>query len=73
MGSADAKPVLFLTTRGSAPEQVDVSDVDAAWAPQLVADVGEGVNRLMPHEETFAAVRTVLSMQKQAERIGLQR
>jgi predicted dehydrogenase len=70
LGSEDPKPVLLLTTRGSAPEQVDVSDVDAAWAPQLVADIGDGVNRLMPHEETFDALRTVLLMQKQAERIG---
>jgi len=72
MGSADAKPALFLTTRSSASEQVDVSDVDTAWADQLVADVREGVNRLMPHNETFGAIRTVLEMQKGAERIGPQ-
>ena len=72
MGSPDPKPTLLLTTRSSPPEQVDVSDVDTAWAPQLVADVRDGVNRLMPHEETFAALRTILLMQKQAERIGLQ-
>ena len=72
MGSPDAKPALFLTTRSSAPEQVDASDVDTSWAPQLVADIKEGVNRLMPHSETFEALRTVLEMQKQAERIGPQ-
>jgi predicted dehydrogenase len=70
LGSADAKPALFLTTRSSAPEQVDVNDVDTAWAPQLVADIRDGVNRLMPQSETFAALRAVLEMQKQAERIG---
>jgi len=72
VGSADAKPALFLTTRSSPPEQVDASDVDTAWAPQLVADIKEGVNRLMPHSETFAALRAVLEMQKKAERIGPQ-
>jgi predicted dehydrogenase len=72
MGSADAKPALFLTTRSNAPEQVDTSDVDTSWAPELVADVREGVNRVIPHGETFAALRTVLEMQKQAERIGPQ-
>ena len=70
VGSADAKPALFLTTRSSAPEQVDVNDVDTAWAPQLVADIRDGVNRLMPHSETFAALRAVLEMQNKAERIG---
>jgi hypothetical protein len=72
MGSADAKPALFLTTRSNAPEQVDAGDVDTSWADQLVADVREGVNRLMPHRETFEALRTVLEMQKEAERIGPQ-
>jgi predicted dehydrogenase len=70
LGSEDPKPVLLLTTRSGAPERVDVSDVDAAWAPRLVADIQDGVNRLTPHEETFAALRTVLLMQKRAERIG---
>jgi predicted dehydrogenase len=72
VGSADQKPALLLTTRGSPPEQLDVSDVDTAWAPQLLADVRDGVNRLMPHEETFEALRSVLSMQSQAERLGPQ-
>ena len=72
LGSPDAKPALFLTTRSSPPEQVDASDVETAWAPQLVADIREGVNRLMPHNETFAALRAVLEMQKEAERIGPQ-
>ncbi len=71
IGSADPKPVLLLATRGSVPEAVDVADVDVGWAAQLVADVRDGVNRLMPHEETFAALRTVLSMQQQAERAGV--
>jgi predicted dehydrogenase len=72
LGSADPKPALLLTTRSSPPEQVDVSGVDTDWAPQLVADVRDGVNRLMPHEETFDALRTTLSMQSQAERLGTQ-
>jgi len=72
MGSADAKPALFLTTRSSPPEQVDAEDVDTAWAPQLVADIREGVNRLMPHVETFPALHAVLEMQREAERIGPQ-
>ena len=72
VGSADAKPALFLTTRSIAPQQVDVSDVDTNWALQFVADVRDGVNRLMPHSETFEALRTVLEMQKEAERIGPQ-
>jgi predicted dehydrogenase len=70
LGSEDSKPVLLLTTRSGAPERVDVGDVDTAWAPRLVADIQDGVNRLTPHEETFAALRTVLLMQKRAERIG---
>jgi predicted dehydrogenase len=70
LGSQDPKPVLLLTTRSGAPEQIGVSDVDTAWAPQLVADIRDGVNRLTPHEETFAALRTVLLMQQRAERIG---
>jgi predicted dehydrogenase len=73
LGSADQQPALFLTTRSSAPEQVDVTDVDTTWAPQLAADVRDGVNRLMPHEETFPALRSVLLMQKQAEWISLER
>jgi predicted dehydrogenase len=72
IGSADPKAILLLTTRSTAPEEVDVTDVDVAWAPQLVADIRDGVNRLMPHEETFDALRSVLSMQRQAERAGLQ-
>jgi predicted dehydrogenase len=72
IGSADAMPALLLTTRTGAPEQVDVSHIDTAWAPQLVADIKDGVNRLMPHRETFAALRAVLEMQKEAERIGPQ-
>jgi hypothetical protein len=35
-----------------------------------VADIGDGVNRLMPHSETFGALHAVLEMQKKAERIG---
>jgi predicted dehydrogenase len=72
VGSADAGPVLLLTTRESAPEVVDPGDIDTAWAPKLVADIQDGVNRLMPHDRTFQALRTVLSMQSQAERIGRQ-
>jgi predicted dehydrogenase len=72
VGSPDPKPALLLTTRTGAPEQVDVSDVDTAWAPQLVADIRDGVNRLMPRRESFEALRTVLLMQKEAERIGPQ-
>jgi predicted dehydrogenase len=71
IGSADPKPVLLLATRSTAPEAVDVTRVDVAWAPRLVADIRDGVNRLMPHEETFDALRAVLSMQQQAERAGL--
>jgi predicted dehydrogenase len=70
MGAPDPRPALFLTTRSSAPEEVDVSDVDTAWAPQLVADIKEGVNWLMPHRQTFEVLRSVLHMQAQAERIG---
>jgi predicted dehydrogenase len=69
-GSDDPKPVLLLTTRSGAPERVDVSDVDTDWALQLAADVRDGVNRLMPHEGTFEALRTVLLMQERAERVG---
>jgi predicted dehydrogenase len=72
VGSADPKPALLLTTRTGAPEQVDASEVDTSWAPQLVADIRDGVNRLMPHSETFNALHAVLEMQKEAERIGPQ-
>ncbi len=70
LGSPDATPVLLLATRGSPPEVVDTTGVDTSWAPQLVADIQDGVNRLMPHEPTFGAIRTILSMQEEAERIG---
>lgn len=70
IGMADGEPVLLLTTRTSAPEIVDPGDVDTSWAPKLVADIRDGVNRLMPHDVTFQALRTILSMQRDAERIG---
>jgi predicted dehydrogenase len=72
IGSEDAGPVLLLTTRTSAPEVVEPGDIDTSWASKLVADIRDGVNRLMPHEATFGAVRTILSMQRDAERTGLQ-
>jgi predicted dehydrogenase len=73
MGAPDPKPALFLTTRSSPPEEVDVSDVDTEWAPQLLADLKEGVNWTMPHRQTFELLRAVLEMQARAERIGPQR
>ena len=47
-----------------------MSDVDTEWAPQLLADLKEGVNWTMPHRQTFELLRAVLEMQAQAERIG---
>ncbi len=70
LGSPDAGPALLLTTRKSAPELVDPGDIDTAWGPKLVADIHDGVNRLMPRDVTFQALRTVLSMQRDAEKIG---
>jgi hypothetical protein len=37
---------------------------------ELAAYIRDGVNRLIPHSETFEALHTELEMQKEAERIA---